>query len=637
MIFSIVIPVMTNSKTVGAVSGSDWKAGRIIDDAIFFDSSTMTPAQIQQFLDAKVPICDRNRPSSNPTYQPPWTCLKEYQENITTHENNIGRFNANGSPYQVVGGKSAAVIIWEVAQQYGINPQVLIVMLQKEQSLITDNWPWAVQYQKAMGYACPDTAPCDEQYYGFYNQVSSAAWQLKRYVDLPNNYNFKAGVTRYIQYNPNTSCGGTNVFLENPATAALYNYTPYQPNPGALSNLNGSSDCGAYGNRNFWKYFNDWFGTTYIHFESFATPRWMQLNKNTYKINVNSLSQVDSQLVSGQQIKFASKVYLNGYWCYRTEYDTNNFNPKCIPASDVSEIVINYQPLNDPEKLKAISQSTNKVSFRTDAVTSQNLSKDTQVSFDSTVTIGPYTYYVTSHDKQKGFEYGVLLTRLRDTSAYEAITPQWYKITSPTFKVIPLTTSTVDSQLPTETQLLMTSRVNISGTWYYRTNNDTFYNFDKAIAETSISPIVYEPFANPRWMEIAKDTSKKIITTSVNTDGSIRKNTQIKFASKILIGGIVYYRTEYDTVNNNDKAIPANDIKESSFEMMLTPRTLKTSKDLYKIDAFTQQKFSPLLPANTSIQFSSKILINNEIYLRSTYDNDRGYTLVIPYSLLRDI
>jgi hypothetical protein len=261
---TILLPVVLPQKA-GAVTASDWRAGRIIDDVVFYNKNSMSAQQIQQFLDAKVPVCDRNRASSNPSYQPPWTCLKEYQENTVTKENNIGRFNPNGTPYLVPGGKGAAQIIWDVAQEYGINPQVLIVMLQKEQGLVTDTWPWNVQYQKAMGYACPDTAPCDTQYYGFYNQVSSAAWQLKRYIAYPNNYNFKAGVSRYIQYSPNAACGGSQVFIENPATAALYNYTPYQPNAGALANLYGTADCGAYGNRNFWRYFNDWFGSVYAN------------------------------------------------------------------------------------------------------------------------------------------------------------------------------------------------------------------------------------------------------------------------------------------------------------------------------------------------------------------------------------
>jgi hypothetical protein len=72
-------------------------------------------------------------------------------------------------------------------------------------------------------------------------------------------------LNNYIQYNPNASCGGSNVYIQNQATAGLYNYTPYQPNASAINNLYGSGDsCGAYGNRNFWRMYNDWFGSTQI-------------------------------------------------------------------------------------------------------------------------------------------------------------------------------------------------------------------------------------------------------------------------------------------------------------------------------------------------------------------------------------
>jgi hypothetical protein len=137
------------------------------------------------------------------------------------------------------------------------------VLLQKEQSLLTDDWPWSIQYRSATGYGCPDTAPCDSEYYGFFNQVYSAARQFKRYGLDKDLFSYRAGSNNYIQYNPNAGCGGSTVYIQNQATAGLYNYTPYQPNTSALNNLYGSGDgCGAYGNRNFWRLFNDWFGST---------------------------------------------------------------------------------------------------------------------------------------------------------------------------------------------------------------------------------------------------------------------------------------------------------------------------------------------------------------------------------------
>ncbi len=240
----------------------------IIDDGIFYNYSSMTAQQIQAFLDSKVPSCDSNGTQSyNGTTRGAWanshgqrtpfTCLKNYYENPSSHANN---FYGGAIPN---GAISAAQIIYNVAQQYSINPQVLIVTLQKEQGLVTDDWPWDYQYRTAMGYGCPDTAPCDTAYYGFYNQVSNAAWQFRQYATNPNSYNYVPGPGNYVRFNPNASCGGTTLNIQNQATASLYDYTPYQPNASALAAGYGSGDsCGAYGNRNFWLYFNDWFGST---------------------------------------------------------------------------------------------------------------------------------------------------------------------------------------------------------------------------------------------------------------------------------------------------------------------------------------------------------------------------------------
>ena len=43
---------------VNALSGSDFNPGRIIDDAVFFDYTTMTQAEIQSFLENKMQTCD---------------------------------------------------------------------------------------------------------------------------------------------------------------------------------------------------------------------------------------------------------------------------------------------------------------------------------------------------------------------------------------------------------------------------------------------------------------------------------------------------------------------------------------------------------------------------------------------------
>lgn len=278
-----------------ALSGSQFNAGRIMDDFVFNNKHTMSVQDIQNFLNAKVPVCDTYGSQMSTRWNggagryytraewgaangesAPFTCLKDYYENTTTKANNV-----DGAA--VSGGISAAQIIYNAGQRYNINPQVLIILLQKEQSLITDDWPWNRQFRSATGYGCPDTAPCDAQYYGFYNQVENAAWQFNRYATNPNNYNFRANRNNYVGYNPNGGCGGSNVYINTQASASLYIYTPYQPNAAALNNLYGTGDgCSAYGNRNFWRMFNDWFGSTYANDTNLPHPNGTLVTNGQY-------------------------------------------------------------------------------------------------------------------------------------------------------------------------------------------------------------------------------------------------------------------------------------------------------------------------------------------------------------------
>ena len=270
-IFSLLVGfgVTALGQSASALSGSEFNASNIIDDGVFFNSSSMSTGEIQAFLNAKVAVCDTNgtQPYAGTTraaygasrgYPAPYTCLKDYSQAIPAKS--ADSYCSGGVS---AGTKSAAQIIYDVAQACGVSPKVLVVLLQKEQSLVTDDWPWSIQYRSATGFGCPDTAECDIAYYGYFNQVYNAARQYRRYVVQADYFNYAAGRTSFVSYQANApSCGGTNLTIQNGATAGLYNYTPYQPNAAALANLYGTGDsCSAYGNRNFWRMFNDWFGS----------------------------------------------------------------------------------------------------------------------------------------------------------------------------------------------------------------------------------------------------------------------------------------------------------------------------------------------------------------------------------------
>ncbi|MGN8024963.1 hypothetical protein [Microbacterium sp. 22242] len=237
----------TQSAIRPAADLSQFRAGNIISDAVFTNAATMNASQVQSFLQSKVSACRSG-----------YTCLKDFRQD--TPNKSADRY-CNG--YAGAGGELASTIIAKVAQSCGINPQVLVVMLQKEQGLVTDSWPVGPQYAAAMGQACPDTAPCDPGFAGFFAQVYGGARQMKIYLEGVYFTWYAPGHTWNILYKPNTNCGSSPVYIENAATSALYYYTPYQPNAAALAAGYGTGDsCSAYGNRNFYNYFTDWFGST---------------------------------------------------------------------------------------------------------------------------------------------------------------------------------------------------------------------------------------------------------------------------------------------------------------------------------------------------------------------------------------
>lgn len=259
----VVYNFFDQKSNANAVSAADFNAGNIIDDSVFYNKNAMTADQIQAFLNNLMPNCYPYGQSAVSGFTPPYVCLKDYHENITTGETS---FEKGGGAFS--GGTSAAQIIYNAAQEYGINPQVLLVLLKKESlgPLTSDTWPVKSQYKFAMGYACPDSGPdntanCDSSKSGFYKQIRAAAWQLKYYKDHPNDYRYRIGWND-IQYSPNTACGTKRVNIENIATLSLYIYTPYTPNDAALANYPGTVNCGAYGNRNFFMFFSEWFGST---------------------------------------------------------------------------------------------------------------------------------------------------------------------------------------------------------------------------------------------------------------------------------------------------------------------------------------------------------------------------------------
>lgn len=230
---------------------------KIIDDKVFSDTQTFGGADgVQKFLEKKHSVLANISPDFI-------TRLKELdstalKQDLEDPRPNLGRL------------RSASELIWDASLQSGLNPQVILASLNKEQGLITAktdlNEPGLQRaLDFAMGFGCPDSTGCSSsQFGGFYSQLFGtfdsggnrylgAAKSLMKSFSTPGGrgpqVNGRAAKVGDVIILDNTLGGYDGIspqqslMIENNATAALYRYTPHVFN----------------GNYNFWKYFQQWF------------------------------------------------------------------------------------------------------------------------------------------------------------------------------------------------------------------------------------------------------------------------------------------------------------------------------------------------------------------------------------------
>lgn len=202
VLFVLVIPNLV-------WGASDVNYNNIISDADANNYNSMTLAEIRDFLRAQNSyLKDFEYSGNNPS--PAQVALDPEKKYIQT--------------------RTAAEIIYNAAQEAKINPQFLLVLLQKEQGLIEATSPTERAMDFAMGYYCYDGNYCNIKYKGFGKQVRGAALQFRWYMDNIYDYNWQPNKSACADDpNPFLPCTskGTVVTPENRITAAMYIYTPH--------------------------------------------------------------------------------------------------------------------------------------------------------------------------------------------------------------------------------------------------------------------------------------------------------------------------------------------------------------------------------------------------------------------------
>jgi hypothetical protein len=307
---------------------ADYQGGRLIDDNIFLNARAMSSVQgVQNFLVA------RGGGLANRSF-----LLNCYAGDSPERQ----WYTAVGAPCdQTV---PASTIIYFAAQVYGINPQVILATLQKEQGLITAQNPTDWQLNQAMGYGCPTSGGCGSS--TFFYQVDNGTWALRFHFERARgNNNWWRPTTSWTcgtskkYYKPNLY-PGQNVsfydeadrlyrtyFIDNAATSSMYCYTPHTYNNfiGCIPSWGVSYDSskptvGNVGNcysgsYNFVVSFERWFGPTNgLLIRTNEDGRvYVMGNNNTYYyiVDSNQLRALGYGLNS-LNIVFVGRSFLNG-------------------------------------------------------------------------------------------------------------------------------------------------------------------------------------------------------------------------------------------------------------------------------------------------------------------------------------
>jgi len=185
----------------------------IIGDLEILDYTTMNLNDIQQFLQAKGSYL------ANYSTVDAFGVTRKASEII--YNAAVNNFDCDGA---VLSDNPSLAEKQVKCRPVTINPKFLLVLLQKEESLIEDPAPSQAHLDWATGYGCPDSGSCNARWQGLGKQVNSAALQFRDYMDNPQLYTYKIGATYTVK---NTNRPDCDVTPANQATAALYNYTPH--------------------------------------------------------------------------------------------------------------------------------------------------------------------------------------------------------------------------------------------------------------------------------------------------------------------------------------------------------------------------------------------------------------------------
>jgi hypothetical protein len=357
---------------------AEFNPGNIISDQDMLNYSSMTLEEIQSFLE------EQNSPLADMLLLDAYGKERKAAEiiyNATTKNYDCDGVKLSDKPTEEERASKCKLI-------GTVSPKFILVLLQKEQSLIEDQDLSKKQLDWATGYGCPDSLACNPYYQGFGKQVNSASLQFRWYMVNPNppsNW-YKEGET----YTFNNKYGTINkeeteVYIENKATAALYIYTPHVYN----------------GNYNFWKLWNKYFpGQVYPEETILKVDDDYWLIQNGLKRKFSSKAVLTSRYNPDRAV-LADSSDLNSY----TEGAPIKFHNYSVVMSPDGKL---YLLVDNKKRLFSNTESFRKIGFNIEEVVNASWQDINSYETGKEITImSAYPSGALLQDKESGGVYWV--------------------------------------------------------------------------------------------------------------------------------------------------------------------------------------------------------------------------------------
>lgn len=253
-LFVLLIILISKTNLAQASVDPDFNPNFIISDQEMLNWNSLTLSEIQYFLESKN------------SYLATYETLNAYGTMKTAAEiiYEAAAANYSHSCTSALRNNNPDISEEEIRNNCPnittVNPKAIIVLIQRESSLITRSNPSQRILDQATGYGCPDSGGCDPRWIGFGKQVNAAALQLLSHYNNASSHVNKARVfdNRFGSiYNEPML-----VVPQNRATAALYIYTPHVFD----------------GNYNFWRIYQRYFPeTTYNQIARYPNGSLLQV------------------------------------------------------------------------------------------------------------------------------------------------------------------------------------------------------------------------------------------------------------------------------------------------------------------------------------------------------------------------